>query len=153
MYVITLTLTYYPSILGMGTVMYTPTTVCTLCDGGITATAVQIIQPYRTRPLSKICTTSNFCSSTEIQNTLKHCTVNQLLFIMHQFSPISSVLRVKKASVTIMADFCPEFNPPFRWRCKHQTKIAMHINNLVSSEFPNRSNRSARSFTSTLNCT
>ena len=58
-----------------------------------------------------------------------------------------------KASVTIMADFCPEFNPPFRWRCKHQTNIAVHINNLVSFEFPNRSNRSARSFTSTLNLT
>ena len=27
-----------------------------------------------------------------------------------------------KASVTIMADFSPEFNPPFRWRSKHQTK-------------------------------
>ena len=53
-----------------------------------------------------------------------------------------------QASVTIMADFSPEFNPPFRWRCKHQTKI----NNLVSSEFPNRSNRSARSYISTFNC-
>ena len=58
-----------------------------------------------------------------------------------------------KASVTILADFCPEFNPPFCWRCKHQTKITVHINNLVSSEFPNRSNRSTRSFISTLNCT
>ena len=27
-----------------------------------------------------------------------------------------------KASVTIFADFGPEFNPPFRWRSKHQTK-------------------------------
>ena len=27
-----------------------------------------------------------------------------------------------KASVTILADFGPEFNPPFRWRSKHQTK-------------------------------
>ena len=27
-----------------------------------------------------------------------------------------------KASVTIMADFSPEFNPQFRWRSKHQTK-------------------------------
>ena len=27
-----------------------------------------------------------------------------------------------KASVTIIADFSPEFNPPFRWRSKHQTK-------------------------------
>ena len=27
-----------------------------------------------------------------------------------------------QASVTILADFCPEFNPPFRWRSKHQTK-------------------------------
>ena len=27
-----------------------------------------------------------------------------------------------KASVTIMADFSPEFNPPVRWRSKHQTK-------------------------------
>ena len=68
-------------------------------------------------------------------------------------SKFSLKLQNMQASVTIMADFCPEFNPPVRWRWKHQTKIAMHINNLVSSEFPNRSNRSARSFTSTLNCT
>ena len=27
-----------------------------------------------------------------------------------------------KASVTILADFGPEFNPPFRWCSKHQTK-------------------------------
>ena len=27
-----------------------------------------------------------------------------------------------KASVTIMADFSPEFDPPVRWRSKHQTK-------------------------------
>ena len=27
-----------------------------------------------------------------------------------------------KASVTILADFGPKFNPPFRWRSKHQTK-------------------------------
>ena len=27
-----------------------------------------------------------------------------------------------KASVTILAHFCPEFNPPFCWRSKHQTK-------------------------------
>ena len=27
-----------------------------------------------------------------------------------------------KASVTILADFGPEFNPPFPWRSKHQTK-------------------------------
>ena len=27
-----------------------------------------------------------------------------------------------KASVTILAGFGPEFNPPFRWRSKHQTK-------------------------------
>ena len=26
----------------------------------------------------------------------------------------------QKASVTILADFCPEFNPPFRWRSKHK---------------------------------
>ena len=27
-----------------------------------------------------------------------------------------------EASVTIMADFSQEFNPPVRWRSKHQTK-------------------------------
>ena len=27
-----------------------------------------------------------------------------------------------EASVTIMADFSPEFDPPARWRSKHQTK-------------------------------
>ena len=26
------------------------------------------------------------------------------------------------ASVTIVAGFCPEFNPPFLWRSKHQTR-------------------------------
>ena len=30
--------------------------------------------------------------------------------------------RYFKASVTIMADFSPEFNPPVRWRSKHKTK-------------------------------
>ena len=29
---------------------------------------------------------------------------------------------VFQASVTILADFGPEFNPPFRWRSKNQTK-------------------------------
>ena len=58
-----------------------------------------------------------------------------------------------KASVTILADFGPEFNPPFRWRSKHQTKITVRIINLVYSEFPNRSCWSVRSFISTLNCT
>ena len=29
------------------------------------------------------------------------------------------------ASVTILADFGPEFNFPFRWRSKHQTKITV----------------------------
>ena len=36
-----------------------------------------------------------------------------------------SILRLsvsRKASVTIMADFSPEFDPPVRWRSKHQTK-------------------------------
>ena len=32
------------------------------------------------------------------------------------------VLLFWKASLTILADFCPEFSPPFRWRSKHQTK-------------------------------
>ena len=38
------------------------------------------------------------------------------------------------------------FHPPFLWRSKHQTKLEMtvHINNLVPSEFPNRTNRSVR---------
>ena len=32
-----------------------------------------------------------------------------------------------KASVTILADFGPEFNPPFRWRSKNQTKKSQCI--------------------------
>ena len=36
-----------------------------------------------------------------------------------------NVMSLTKASVTIMADFCPEFNPPFRWRCKHQPCISI----------------------------
>ena len=64
------------------------------------------------------------------------------------------MLQHSKASVTIVADFSPEFNPPFHWRSKYQTKkMTDHINNLVPFEFPKRSNRSARSFTSTLICT
>ena len=74
-------------------------------------------------------------------------------FDFHRSNPWSPLQIPDWASVTIMADFSPEFNPPFRWRCKHQTKIAVRINNLVSSEFPNRSNRSARSFINTLNRT
>ena len=31
-------------------------------------------------------------------------------------------LLVSEGSVTIVADFSPEFSPPFRWRSKHQTK-------------------------------
>ena len=37
-------------------------------------------------------------------------------YLMHQ-----SFL-LDKASVTTVADFSPEINPPFRWRCKHQIK-------------------------------
>ena len=37
--------------------------------------------------------------------------------------PIISDTGFLKASVTIRADFSPEFNPPVRWRSKHQTKI------------------------------
>ena len=29
--------------------------------------------------------------------------------------------QIVKASVTIMADFSPEFDPPVRWRSKHKT--------------------------------
>ena len=28
----------------------------------------------------------------------------------------------RQASVTIVADFCPEFHPPFLWGSKHQTR-------------------------------
>ena len=31
-------------------------------------------------------------------------------------------IELHKASVTIVAGFCPEFHPPFLWRSKHQTK-------------------------------
>ena len=44
-------------------------------------------------------------------------------------------------SVTIVDDFSPGFDPPFRWLSKHQTKNhseQMYINNLVSSEFTNK---------------
>ena len=66
---------------------------------------------------------------------------------------VECFLNTGKASVTIFADFGPEFNSPFRWRSKHQTKITVHIIYLVYSEFSNRSCRSVRSFISTLNCT
>ena len=36
--------------------------------------------------------------------------------------PNKAGTKVKEASVTILADFGPEFNSPFRWRSKHQTK-------------------------------
>ena len=32
------------------------------------------------------------------------------------------MLALLKASVTIVAGFCPEFHPPFLWRSKHQTR-------------------------------
>ena len=57
-----------------------------------------------------------------------------------------------KASVTIVAGFCPEFHPPFLWCSKHQTRMTLNINNLVPSEFLNRSSRSVRSLISTLIC-
>ena len=47
-------------------------------------------------------------------------------FHIPNFKSLSERLAEKspenKASVTIMADFSPEFNPPVRWRSKHQTK-------------------------------
>ena len=36
-------------------------------------------------------------------------------------SSIMNKLKVK-ASVMIVAGFCPEFHPPFLWRSKHQTR-------------------------------
>ena len=33
-----------------------------------------------------------------------------------------ALVSTAKASVTIMADFSPEFDPPVRWRSKHKTK-------------------------------
>ena len=57
-----------------------------------------------------------------------------------------------KASVTIVAGFCPEFHPPFLWCSKHQTRMTLNINNLVPSEFLNRSSRSVKSLISTLIC-
>ena len=42
---------------------------------------------------------------------------------------VECFLNTGKASVTIFADFGPEFNPQFRWRSKHQTKnhCAYHL--------------------------
>ena len=78
------------------------------------------------------------------------CTTG-VLHDLHWFESAAQTRRSReKASVTILADFGPEFNPPFRWRSKYQTKITKHIINLVYSEFPNRSCRSVRSFISTL---
>ena len=85
--------------------------------------------------------------------SVSHIWPDGCLSLTFHYASHSSLANVIKASVTIMAVFSPEFNPPFRWRCKHETKIAVHNNNLVSSEFLNRSNKSARSFTSTLNYT
>ena len=52
-----------------------------------------------------------------------------------------------------MADFVLGSTLHFADAVNTRPKITVHINNLVSSEFPNRSNRSAKSFISTLNCT
>ena len=43
-----------------------------------------------------------------------------LLYIIQRDGDI--ILTKSKASVTIMADFSPEFNPQVRWRSKHRTK-------------------------------
>ena len=50
-------------------------------------------------------------------------------FKMRIGSPYPHVRRNRrlKAYVTIMTDFSPEFNPPFRWRSKHQTKKWLFI--------------------------
>ena len=64
--------------------------------------------------------------------------------------PIVCLWKYESASVTILADFSPEFKPPFRWRINTIQKNTVHINNLVLFEFTNRSSGSARSFPITL---
>ena len=43
-------------------------------------------------------------------------------FFKFKYHEFLSSIKITKASVTIMADFSPEFDPPVRWRSKHQTK-------------------------------
>ena len=50
-------------------------------------------------------------------NKLDVC--SSLVFIHERHT---NMVDLVKASVTIMADFSPEFDPPVRWRSKHQTK-------------------------------
>ena len=50
-----------------------------------------------------------------------------LLFLIYVNAMQISFNSKCKASVTIVADFSPEFNPPFRWRSKHQTKKWLFI--------------------------
>ena len=62
------------------------------------------------------------------------CTIYRLCFTIYHFLSTCTFIyfiimfytfyypKFNKASVTIRADFSPEFNPPIRWRSKHQTK-------------------------------
>ena len=92
------------------------------------------------------CADTNFCNYFELLDTYS------LEFHWHKRKKFVSAKNKDLAYVTIVAGFCPEFHPPFLWRSKHQTKMTVYINNLVPSEFPNRSNRSVRSLISTLIC-
>ena len=58
-----------------------------------------------------------------------------------------------KASVTILAGLARSLTLHFSGAVNTRQKMIVYINNLLPSEFPNRSSRSARSSTSTLICT
>ena len=63
-------------------------------------------------------------------NNIASSATKQLNFLKRNLKVTSSKIKERayqsivrpKASVTILAGFGPEFNPPFRWRSKHQTK-------------------------------
>ena len=58
---------------------------------------------------------------TDEPNLKIQTSISNLIFLTRLYWMLK-LNRTVKASVTIMADFSPEFDPPVRWRSKHQTK-------------------------------
>ena len=63
------------------------------------------------------------CICVNIHPGLKIHLIKQDLYMCKYTPSVFLVMGThSNAYVTIMADFSPEFNPPFRWRSKHQPK-------------------------------
>ena len=63
-----------------------------------------------------------FSDMTLYSDTLNRSDITPICERITELDLITDFDLITKASVTIMADFSPEFDPPVRWRSKHQTK-------------------------------